>query len=158
MLGQGKYAIVCEGTCRTTGQEFALKRITKTLNGHEDIDKEIKLCSSLAHPYCVALREAFETKEEVTLVLDRARGGDLFERILQRNKAKNKFTEQQAARILRRVVVAVSYLHSRGILHRDIKPENLLIMDENDDTEVQLADFNLSKIMEGDSHTHTVSP
>jgi len=154
LLGQGKYARVYGGKCRVTGEEFALKRIKKTSNCLDDIEKEISLCTSLAHPYCLQLHEAFETAEEVTLVLDRARGGDLFERILQRNKAKNKFTEAQAARILRRVVTAVRYLHSKGILHRDIKPENLLIMDDGDDTQVQLADFNLSKIMEG-SHTQT---
>jgi len=110
----------------------------------EDIDNELELCASLKHPYCMTLHEAFETQDEVTLVLDHARGGDLFERILQRNKQKNKFSETEAARVFRRVVQAVRYLHSKGIIHRDLKPENILIMDESDDLEVQLADFNLS--------------
>ena len=76
--------------------------------------------------------------------------------ILQRNKQKNKFSETEAARVFRRVVQAVRYLHSKGIIHRDLKPENILIMDESDDLEVQLGDFNLSKVMEGATSTTTV--
>lgn len=50
------------------------------------------------------------------------------------------------------IASAIYYLHSFGIAHRDIKLENILMVDKNNDTELKLVDFGLSKIM-GPSET-----
>jgi len=47
------------------------------------------------------------------------KGGEL----LQRIRACKHFTESQAARIWKKLVVGVSHMHSKGIVHRDLKPE-----------------------------------
>ena len=36
-------------------------------------------------------------------------------------------SEQDAAYIIRQLLSAVTYCHSRGVVHRDLKPENILI-------------------------------
>jgi serine/threonine protein kinase len=39
----------------------------------------------------------------------------------------------------------VSYLHLRGIVHNDLKPENIMMASEDDDSEIIIGDFGLSK-------------
>lgn len=49
----------------------------------------------------------------------------------------------QAQKYFRQLVLAVEYLHSRGVAHRDLKPENLLL-DGNDNLKV--SDFGLATV------------
>lgn len=55
----------------------------------------------------------------IYLVLELLRGPELLARI---RNAKH-FTEQEASRIFRRIVSAVSFVHKKGAVHRDLKPE-----------------------------------
>jgi serine/threonine protein kinase len=55
----------------------------------------------------------------VYLILELLRGPELLTRIRQ---AKH-FTEQEAARIFRKIVDAVRFVHKKGAVHRDLKPE-----------------------------------
>lgn len=55
-----------------------------------------------------------------------------------------RFTEQEAARLLRPLLESVAYLHDLGIVHRDLKPENILCGEELED--LKIADFGLSKV------------
>merc|ERR1719326_338748 len=121
----------------------------------DDIDKEIDIMLEVVHPFCVSLHEVFDTHREVVLVMEVCPGGELFERILTKNQMKNKYTEQEAATMFTKIVSAVKYLHSKGIIHRDIKPENILLMSEDDDLDVKLTDFNLSKLLLGKDYTTT---
>jgi len=155
-LGFGNYAVVYRGVCKETGEDFALKRIDKAKNGIDDIEKEIDVMLTVSNPHCVSLFEVFDTAQEVVLVMEICRGGELFERIMSRNAAKNKFTEAEGATLFRRILAGLKYLHSERMIHRDIKPENILIMSEDDDLDVKLADFNLSKLLLGGDYTTTV--
>ena len=52
--------------------------------------------------------------------------------------SKRGLPENLALRFFYQTVLAVKYVHSKGILHRDIKPENLLL---DDNYNVLLCDF-----------------
>lgn len=75
-------------------------------------------------------------------------GGELFDRIC----SKKYFHEKDAAKLVRSVTDAVNYLHTQGVVHRDLKPENLLFKSKDDDSELLVADFGLSKVLEDDIH------
>ena len=44
-------------------------------------------------------------------------GGELFDRILDRGM----YSEQDASRVIKQVLEAVSFLHQNGVVHRDLK-------------------------------------
>lgn len=51
-------------------------------------------------------------------------------------------------KIIRSIVSGVAYLHSHGIVHRDLKPENLLFRTMDEDSDLLIADFGLSRIID----------
>lgn len=80
----------------------------------------------------------------VYLITDLAFGGELFDRICK----KGSYYESDAVEIVKTTLSAVCYLHSNGIVHRDLKPENLLFRSPAEDSELLLADFGLSRIID----------
>ncbi|KAF9132009.1 hypothetical protein BGX30_012816 [Mortierella sp. GBA39] len=145
VLGVGTFATVREIRLKSSGQSFALKIILKkTLQGKGAmLDTEIAVLSKVRHPNCVSLLEMFETEDAVFLVTDLAEGGELFEQLLQ----KGCYTEGDAARLVREILLGVEYLHSMEIVHRDLKPENLLFLDKSENARLLITDFGLSKVL-----------
>lgn len=147
-LGSGTYASVKEAVHIETGRHFAVKVINKRLmEGREHmIRNEISVLKKISqgHPNIVTLWDYFETANNLYLVTDLALGGELFDRIC----AKQYFHERDAAKLVETTVSAVAYLHDNGIVHRDLKPENLLFRSKEDDSDLLIADFGLSKIID----------
>lgn len=73
--------------------------------------------------------------------MELSEGGELFEKIVE----MHKFSEKQAASLMRKILSAIKHLHEHGICHRDLKPENFLFSDKSADAEIKLIDFGLSK-------------
>ena len=68
-------------------------------------------------------------------------GGQLWERV-----EAGRFSEAQAARIIREVLQLLAQAHSRNIIIRDIKPDNLLFLDHSDDAPLKAIDFGIATI------------
>jgi len=49
--------------------------------------------------------------------------------------------------VMKGVLEGLEVMHANNIMHRDLKPENLLLKSPEQDTEVKLADFGLSKVL-----------
>lgn len=77
--------------------------------------------------------------------------------LIKEKKSRNlKFTDEEASTIMRQILQAVAYIHSRGIVHRDLKPgmlyqfineyflDNILVGDVDDLSTIKIADFGLS--------------
>jgi len=64
-------------------------------------------------------------------------GGDLFDRIGK----KKAYSEADARDLIVKMLKAVAYCHARRIAHCDMKPKNLLLMSDDNDSYIKLADF-----------------
>ncbi|RKP22538.1 kinase-like domain-containing protein, partial [Syncephalis pseudoplumigaleata] len=138
-LGSGAYGEVKKGTIIATGQPVAIKVIRKeVIRGREDlVDTELRTVGKLNHPNIIRLLDWFESRDKYYLVFELATGGELFERICD----KGRFTEKDAAELVKVILGAIQHMHQQHIVHRDLKPENLLYKDESENAPLLIADF-----------------
>jgi serine/threonine protein kinase len=52
--------------------------------------------------------------------------------------------EAKIAFLIRKMMIALDYLHNVNICHRDIKPENMMFSKPSDNSEIMLVDFGMS--------------
>ncbi|KAI2631107.1 kinase-like domain-containing protein [Xylaria nigripes] len=147
-LGAGSYSVVKECVHIDTGRYYAAKVISKKLMAGREhmVRNEIAVLKkvSVGHLNILTLVDYFETMNHLYLVTDLALGGELFDRICR----KGSYYESDAADLIRSTLSAVAYLHDHGIVHRDLKPENLLFRTPEDNADLLIADFGLSRIMD----------
>jgi len=76
------------------------------------------------------------------LVMDAARGGELFEYVVQRDG----LDESESGPLFGQLIKAVQHAHDLGIAHRDLKLENVLLCEGGTDTtnKIQLIDWGLA--------------
>lgn len=142
-LGAGAYASVRTCVAITTGKEFAVKVVDKSVASHtrSRIQREVdtfNLCRN--HPNIVQLIEWFEDNDNFYMVFEKMYGGPLLDHI-QRKKC---FTEHEASKVTRDIASALKFLHDHGIAHRDVKPENILCTDKDHVSPVKLCDLDLA--------------
>lgn len=58
-----------------------------------------------------------------------------------------RFNEQTVRFYAAQIILALGYLHERGIIHRDLKLENILV---GQDGYLRLIDYGLAKMTKGD--------
>ncbi|XP_072260265.1 serine/threonine-protein kinase DCLK1 isoform X1 [Pyxicephalus adspersus] len=156
-IGDGNFAIVKECVERSTGREYALKIINKSkCRGKEHmIQNEVSILRRVKHPNIVLLIEEMDMPNELYLVMELVKGGDLFDAIT----STNKYTERDANGMLYNLMSAIKYLHSLNIVHRDIKPENLLVYEHQDGSKsLKLGDFGLATVVDGPLYTVCGTP
>uniref|UniRef100_A0A674NS71 Serine/threonine-protein kinase DCLK2 n=1 Tax=Takifugu rubripes TaxID=31033 RepID=A0A674NS71_TAKRU len=156
-LGDGNFAVVRECVERSTGREYALKVISKNkCRGKEHmIQSEVSILRRVKHPNIVLLIEEIDAHNELYLIMELVKGGDLFDAII----SSNKYTERDASCMLFNLASAIKYLHSLNIVHRDIKPENLLVYEHQDGSKsLKLGDFGLATVVNGPLHTVCGTP
>ena len=68
------------------------------------------------------MRQAFQDRDALYLVMDLMPGGDLRYHICR----KHRFNEQQTRFFAACIFLSLEYMHSQKIIHRDIKPENIV--------------------------------
>lgn len=89
------------------------------------------------------LEEVYESQSEIYLVQELCLGGELFDRLDE--QPDYHYTEAECARLVKQMLSAVRYVHSKGIIHRDLKLENFLFSSTSKDSELKMIDFGLSK-------------
>jgi calcium-dependent protein kinase len=140
-IGEGSYGTVhvCEEI--VSGAERSVKFIKREKNHNDDeqnkISGEISILSSLDHPNIAGFHEVINETTRHCLVSEYCKGGDLMESL---DKYEN-FKEEDAGKIIKRLLSAIYYCHEKGIIHRDLKPENLMFEGDNCPDNIKVIDF-----------------
>ncbi len=151
-LGSGGFAKVYLATSTVTSQKVAIKVYWKddeksSKHRLESVRKEVDMIKSIKHPNVVNFYGYTETPTHVFIFLEYCNGGDVWQFLdkLEAAYSKNTLDHKTIAKLVRRLVRAVSHLHDKRMIHRDIKPENvLIIVDDNmNPVDIKLADLGL---------------
>jgi tetratricopeptide (TPR) repeat protein len=103
--------------------------------------REAKAIAQLNHPNILPVIDYGQEGDLNYIVTKYVAGGTLAERL------KHPIDLAATTNLIAQIAAALDHAHQRGIIHRDVKPSNVLL----DDGEwVQLADFGLAKLLEGD--------
>nr|AML76286.1 putative LOV domain-containing protein [Selaginella lepidophylla] len=140
---------------RDSGQFYAMKAMEKSVmlnrNKVHRTLMERHILEMMDHPFLPTLYGSFETEAHVCLITDFCPGGELFV-LLDRQPSKT-FSEPTVRFYAAEVVVALEYLHYKGVVYRDLKPENILVQQNG---HVLLTDFDLSFV--SSSRPQAVTP
>jgi len=128
-------------------KRYALKVISTTPSDHAALTRiyeEINILQVLGnHPNIIQLVDMDESqRNKIRLVLELCEGGELYDRIQQ----KQFYPEIEAKVLVKNLLEAVAFIHNKGIMHRDLKPENILLASKVSDTEIKISDLGLAKI------------
>ena len=104
----------------------------------KSINFEKEILSKLHNPFIVNMYYAFQDKDNLYLVMDYLKGGDLRFHLTRHIR----FSEEQTRFFICNIITSLEYIHSKNIIHRDIKPENLVLEEEG---YVRITDFGIAK-------------
>jgi len=148
-LGSGAFATVKEGTGRDTNIKYAIKIFEKKNLSNLDTEAltiEINILKTLHHSHIIKLYNVYDESKHYYLITELVVGGELFDRIV----SKKQYTEKEARDVCMILFGALDYCHERRVVHRDLKPENLLLLNNESDTDLKLADFGFAKCVPKD--------
>lgn len=145
VLGRGQFGTTRLAESKKEAKTFACKSIAKRKltcpEDIEDVQREVQIMHHLkGHPNITYLRDTFEDRQNVHLVMDLCGGGELFDAIVKRGS----YSEKDAAELIRTIVSVVAHCHSMNVIHRDLKPENFLLESNAKDARILCTDFGLS--------------
>jgi len=157
VLGAGSYSEVRRCVHKITDTVRAVKIFRKEqIEDSQKTNKlvtEIEILRNVDHPNIVRIYEFFESAHRYYLVMEYCKGGELLDMISK----KRRFSEQQAAQIMRQLFSVVGFLHGKGIVHRDLKPENILLEEKEDELQIKIVDFGAATYMEGDGQLSKIA-
>ena len=137
-IGSGGMGRVLLAVDEALGREVAIKilapRYAEDPALRARFMHEARAMARLNHPYIVHIYNLGHPEEPPHFVMEYIEGAPL-------TRAASKLTFEQKADLMRKVALAVQFLHEHGVIHRDLKPANILV---NPDLEPKLLDFGLA--------------
>ncbi|KAJ3608599.1 hypothetical protein NHX12_023131 [Muraenolepis orangiensis] len=148
VLGSGHFGQVRTLTERSTGTQWAgkfiktRKKASSRLGVEKGaVEREVEVLQALHHPNIMALKDVFESRAEMVLVVEFIDGGELFDFIAE----KDNVSESEAIEFLKQILQAVDFMHSKHIAHFDLKPENIMLsVKDAAPPNIKLIDFGLA--------------
>ncbi|KAM0039528.1 putative protein kinase CAMK-CDPK family [Helianthus debilis subsp. tardiflorus] len=147
LLGHGQFGYTYVAIDKVSGDRIAVKKIDKNKMilpvAVEDVKREVKILRALSgHENVVQFYNAFEDDSYVYIAMELCEGGELLDRIL--SKKDSRYTEKDAAIVVRQMLKVAAQCHLHGLVHRDMKPENFLFKSTKEDSPLKAVDFGLS--------------
>ncbi|MBN3317655.1 DAPK2 kinase, partial [Atractosteus spatula] len=149
VLGSGHFGQVRHVREKATGTPWAGKflKIRKSATSRlglerKAVEREVEVLQSLQHTNIMALKDVFESRAEVVLVVELISGGELFDFIAE----KENLSETDAIEFMVQILKAVGFMHSKHFAHFDLKPENIMLLDKAvPHPHIKLIDFGLAQ-------------
>ncbi len=147
-LGQGGLGTVYEAWDPLLSRTVAVKTLqfavdTATRGSLDALFlNEARLAAGLNHPYIVTIFDAGLSSQGVYIAMERLRGRDLREALIEGWRPDAATT----ALLVRRVADALAYAHARGVVHCDIKPANIYIARRD---KPKVLDFGIARAAHG---------
>ncbi|KAK5919617.1 hypothetical protein CgunFtcFv8_023493 [Champsocephalus gunnari] len=143
VLGGGRFGQVHKCVENSSGLTLAAKVINaRSLKEKEVVKNEIQVMNNLDHASLIQLYAAYESRNDIILVLEYVGGGELFDRIIDENYT---LMELDAVLFIRQICEGLQHMHKMYILHLDLKPENILCVSRITN-KVKIIDFGLARI------------
>ncbi len=143
-LGKGSFGRVLLVSNTNDSNYYAMKVLKKSfIKKHNQVANtkvERKILEVVCHPFIVRLHYAFQTSQKLYFVCEYMAGGEIFYHL----RKEGCFSEERTKLYICEIILALEYLHKKGIIYRDLKPENILL---DKDGHLKLTDFGLSKIL-----------
>lgn len=160
-VGRGHFGYTCSAKGKKgafKGHDVAVKVIPKskmtTAIAIEDVRREVKILRALTgHRNLVQFYEAYEDNDNVYIVMELCKGGELLDKILSRG---GKYSEEDARVVMIQILSVVAFCHLQGVVHRDLKPENFLYVSKEEKSTLKVIDFGLSDYVKPDERLNDI--
>ena len=136
-VGKGAFGEVYISSKKGSSKLFATKKVPKSKADSPAIKKyflnEINILREISHPCIIHLETIKHTIHNYYIITEYCNGGDLLS-CLKKYKSLyfTSFSEEIVQHLMRQIISAIKYLHSKRIIHRDLKLENILVNFDND--------------------------
>lgn len=122
-LGKGHFAEVSLCVEKATGQRYAVKIFTKTpgmeeRSKTEGLQQEIAVLMGVSHPNVLCLKDTFNERNAVFLVLELAAKGELFNHIVMKQKLSEDETRKLFTQLFQGIKYLVSYQYNLSVISR----------------------------------------
>ncbi|XP_051148666.1 CDPK-related kinase 7-like [Andrographis paniculata] len=160
-VGRGHFGYTCSAKGKKgslKGLDVAVKVIPKikmtTAIAVEDVRREVKILRALTgHNNLVQFYDAYEDEDNVYVVMELCKGGELLDHILS---CGGKYSEEDAKIVMVQILSVVAYCHLQGVVHRDLKPENFLFTSKDGRSPLKAIDFGLSDYVKPDERLNDI--
>lgn len=154
VLGSGAMGIVYEGLDSRLNRQVAIKTIIKSalVNSEQAADyserfmREAQAVARLNHSNIVAVYDFGEEGDIAYFVMEFIQGNELKQYI----DSGVRFALPKSLDLMIKLLDALDYAHSQGIVHRDIKPANIMIDKVG---KLKLTDFGVVKFVDSQEGT-----
>jgi serine/threonine-protein kinase len=140
-LGAGGMGEVYRAMHSKIGRIAAVKVLTQATQSSGFVERffnEARIQASLQHPNIATLYDFCEVAGQPCIIMEYVDGQTISERIT----AYGALPLSEAVYVFGKVVEAIDYIHSHGVIHRDIKSNNIKISSQG---QVKLLDFGIAK-------------
>ena len=162
-IGKGSYGEVYFTSKEGANIPYATKRMKR-----EEVEdpsyvkyfiNEITIMKELYHKNIIKIEALKKTSNHYYIIMDYCNGGTLKDNYYKyKMKYGTSFPEKIIQHILRQMVEAVAFLHSKNIVHRDLKSENILIHFNSEEAKNNIDILNSElKLIDFGTATHKIN-